>query len=343
MTLRELRGGIRVGVVAHPGAGSGSTVIERVLEELFSTLGEVTVVIVSGGVEAAVAAHSGVFVEQVCRTSEGGGLGIAGPACDVVRRGVDVMVAVGGDGTLASVANTLAPLGAHAPPLVGIGTGSANVGPLVTMLGRDVAGLDWHGLTETSVDGVRYTVDEVELGIGFNDIVFSNTFFGTLDGVRVDLDARAMLCGRRVASTPVSVCGADVRVYKNGTLVLDGRNKEIAQVVVCPVNEATRFAGTAASGLLSWGPYVGCPAVLAASSTVLIRTQLTLDDLTAVEPLQLHHVAFGRLDEITVLGLAEGAILVCDGTPMVELGPTQQVGLTLAPGAVQVMRKDCCR
>ncbi len=338
MTRRGSGQMARVGVVAHPGAGAGMPALETALEGVFEAIVDATVVAAAGSVEAAVAARIGSIVEEVPKPSPGEGSFPVSVAEAIVGHDVDVMLAAGGDGTLAAVANILALHGKDAPPLVGIGTGSANVGPLVTALGGEVGNLDWRQLAERAVDGVRYAVGGEQLGIAFNDVVFSNTFFGMLYGARVDLDARAMLAGRRQTASPAAVCGPRLRVWKNGHVVLSGQQMRISQLVICPVNDSVRFLGTAASGFLSWGPYVGCPAVLAAGSSLLIRTQLRLDDLLAAEPLQLFHVAFGQQDEVVVEGLCPGAVLVADGTPVVEISPSARVVLTLAKEAVRVLR-----
>ncbi len=213
----------------------------------------------------------------------------------------------------------------------------------MTVLGRDVEVLDWKGLAEEWVDGVSYDVNGASLGVAFNDVAFSNVFFGTADGVRADLDAQAMLSGHRRPADPRSVCSPDTKVRKNGRLLLSGENMPIAQLVACPVNNPSRFLGTAASGFLSWGPYVGCPAVLAAASVVLIRTRVGREDLLAAEPLRLWHVAFGAHDRVEVTGLANGAVLVSDGNPIVELAPPDRAELGFLPSVVRVLRNRCPR
>lgn len=331
----------RVAVVAHPGAGLGSSRAESAVQALIRSLGTVEVVAPRGTVETEAALQAGLRVQEVECPEVPGPVYAAQAALRLMASSsVDLVVAMGGDGTLAAVANALASAGGGAPPLAGIGIGSANVGPLVTVLGRDVAGLRWENLVQVAVDGLSCAVNGRDLGIAFNDLAFANTFFGTLHETRVDLDACAMLAGRREAAVPASVCGPSVRVWKNGQVVLDGREMNIGQLVACPINDPHRFMGTAASGFLSWGPYVGCHAVLAAASIVLIRTHLTIRDLLAAEPLRLCHVAFGESDTVAVSGLLPGAAVVADGSPMVALSVADRVELTLRRRAVRVLRRN---
>ncbi len=330
----------RIAVVAHPEAGLGRVGVESAVQGLISSLGPVRVVAPRGSAEAEVAMKAGCRVQEMeCPDVPGPAYAAQAVQHMMASSSVDLVVAIGGDGTLAAVANALASAGGNVPPLAGIGIGSANVGPLVTALGQDAAGLRWDNLVQIAVDGLACAVDGREFGIAFHDLAFANTFFATLHGARVDLDACAMLAGRREVAVPAPVCGPSVRVWKNGRVVLDGRKMKIGQLVACPVNDPHRFMGTAASGFLSWGPYVGCHAVLAAASVVLIRSHLTIRDLLAAEPLGLFHIAFGESDDVTVSGLLPGAVVVADGSPMVALSATDRVELTLRRRAVYILRR----
>lgn len=332
----------RVGLVANPVAGAGRTAIEQAIRHLLTTVYPVVVVAGEGTLETVTAKQMGVSVETVEAPSGLGPKYLTELARRVLSRDVDIMVGVGGDGTLNAIANALATLAKQAPPLLGVGAGSCNVGPLVSILARDINKLRWDSLIVAHVHGLQFAVNGQAIGIAFNDVVFSNLFLGTEGGALRNFDARAILTGTRCYVQPRSVCGRTTCVFKNGRLMLSGKDAKIAQIVACPVNEPQRFVGTAATGFLSWGPYVGCPGVLAAASTVLIQAGITIKELLAAEPLHLWHIAFGFHDHIGVSGLVDGAVLVADGNPVAELSTNDYITLTLIANALQVLKQTTC-
>ncbi len=132
-------------------------------------------------------------------------------ASNLASRPVDLLLVIGGDGTLADVAYALvgaapasAPptMGTAAVPIVGIGAGSTNVGPLITCRGTEVGRLDTHLLETTLLPAVLAKCQGAWLGIGFNDCILGFTVIGTLDGQVRDLDARAKMQG--------SICSASL-------------------------------------------------------------------------------------------------------------------------------------
>ncbi len=117
--------------------------------------------------------------------------------------GVEALVVVGGDGALADVAFSLYRAGVAAP-ILGIGAGSANVGPLVTCQAAEVGRLAGAQFTERTVDGLIAGANGAELGLGFNDVVISTTVLATVDGAVVDVDAREKMRGRNIPAAPVA-------------------------------------------------------------------------------------------------------------------------------------------
>jgi hypothetical protein len=78
--------------------------------------------------------------------------------------------------------------------------------------------------------------------------------------------------------------------------------------------------------------------VLAAASTVMIRTKLDRDDVAEAEPLRLTHISFGADDRIEIGGLRVGAVLILDGNPLRRLAPSDTVTLQLRPEAIRILR-----
>ena len=331
MTLSAWIEGKRAGLVANPKAGKGLDLLDATLASLVVRLRGTELVAVDGTREAAAAkSHGGS-----CRTVRGGGR--AGEAADrLLDAGIDVVVGVGGDGTLRDVAETLVQRGSNAR-LVGIGVGSSNVGPLVSAPAADVEQLFGVEVREVRIHALDVSLAAAPIGLAFHDVTFANTYFGTRGGERTDLDAVAALRGEDRQGTPCSVCGPDAWIAKNGRRVLPAAEIEGGQIVASPLNDVASCRGRAVSGLLCWGPYLGCRGLLAVASAVMIRTRLRREDLRAAEPLRLWHIGFSPDDGMEVGGLLGGAVVI-DGTPKRELDSSVAVTLRLREDAVTVVR-----
>jgi hypothetical protein len=324
----------RIGVVANPHAGAGPSVLKDVLTRLYERFRGADVVLNDDTFEAAVARACGLDCTKV-----------HGPAGDARRlteellaAGVDTVVGVGGDGTLGDIAGALVPDPSLAR-LFGIGIGSSNVGPLV---GTSLSGLDgflsspWR---EVAVHALDVRLDGERIAVAFHDVAPANTYFGTRSGRRVDLDAGAALRGVDRQAEPAPVCNAETWIRKNARRVLADTELTGCQVVASPLNDVNECRGKAVSGLLSWGPYLGCRGVVAVASTLLIRTRLSCEDLLAAEPLRLFQLGLVPGDVVEVGGLQETAVVVVDGTPRVAPGPDRVLSVGAIEGAVVVLRR----
>ena len=329
----------RSGLVAHLGAGAGEAKIRMFLSLFLSKLRGTPLLVVHGTPAADIADSLGISVENIESQIGSGFTSVTSAVEAMLAVRVDTVIGIGGDGTLAAIANTIINHGSSVR-LLGIGAGSSNVGPLVTVRGEDLKWLDLPRLVEKSIHGIEVLVNNEPIGIAFNDVVFSNLFFGTKDGTRVDLDARAMLNGVRQETEPCSVCGKETRIYKNGTLMVDAQDTPIGQIVASPINDPLPYSGKAISGLICWGPYLGKEGVLTAADAVLIRTHIAQADLVAVEPLHLRQVSFGDGDTIEIVGLESGAVVILDGNPTrALLSPDDRVTLHLRRSLLRVYRR----
>jgi hypothetical protein len=66
-------------------------------------------------------------------------------------------------------------------PIIGIGAGSTNAGPLITVRAKELSKLDPHKLTLQKVGGILATLNDKQVGLGFNDIVLGDTVLTTLE------------------------------------------------------------------------------------------------------------------------------------------------------------------
>lgn len=319
---------VRAGLIVHPAAGRGEEAIRELLPILFSRIESVSLSSVSGTIGASVAKEEGLEFTQVDVPVSYDFAFIERAVKAMLERKVDTLIGVGGDGTLCAIANAIVASGMKVR-LLGIGAGSSNVGPLVTIRGSDVERLDLSSLVDRPIHGIDVRVNDEHMGIAFNDVTFSNIFFGTIDGERVDLDARAMLTGTRTEAKPHPVCGKKTRIYKNELLMIDGMDAQMGQIIASPINDPLPYSGKAVSGLMCWGPYLGKEGVLTVASAVLIRTHIAQKDIEVIEPLTLRQISFGDGDSVEIVALEGDAVLILDGTPTRALAPDDRVTLSL--------------
>lgn len=328
----------RSGLVAHLGAGAGEAKIRMLLSLFLLKLRGTPLLVVQGTPVAAIADSLGISVENIESQIGSGFTSVTSAVEAMLDARVESVIGIGGDGTLAAIANTIIDHGSSAR-LLGIGAGSSNVGPLVTVRGENLERLDLSCLVERPIHGIEVQVNNELVGIAFNDVTLSNLFFGTKDGTRVDLDARAMLNGVRQETQPCSVCGKETRIYKNGTLMIDMQDTPIGQIIASPINDPLPYSGKAISGLICWGPYLGKEGVLTAASAILIRTHIDIDTLKMVEPLSLYQVSFDDGDTIEIVGLESGAVVILDGNPTRALSPDDRVTLRLRRSLLLAYRR----
>jgi predicted polyphosphate/ATP-dependent NAD kinase len=260
-----------------------------------------------------------------------------------VRAGAEALVVVGGDGTLADVADALAAAGLRCP-IVGVGTGSTNAGALVTCLADDAATLAPErlraqpvaGLHAVVVDGAGGTVADA---LAFNDVVLGTTVVGTLDGDFVDLDAAAFLRGERVRGRPRALACAGARVVKRtpdgNVAVAEGHGVGFAVVGFTAV---LRDHGKAIVGGVALSDYVRVPAGALVASWPLVFADFDLADHRAMEPLRSAYVGLAVGEALELTGLDGGAFLCADGNPLRALRPDDVARVAVRPGAVDVAR-----
>jgi len=324
---------VRAGLIVHPAAGRGEGAIRDLLPILFSRIELLSLCIVSATISAFVAKEEGMKFTEVDVPVTNDFAFIERAVRAMLEREIDTLIGVGGDGTLCAIANAIVASGAKVR-LLGIGAGSSNVGPLVTIRSSDAGRLNLSSLVDRPIHGIDVRVNDECKGIAFNDVSFSNSFFGTKDGARADLDARAMISGRKMETQPCSVCGKKTKISKNRSVMVHGANVQIGQIIASPINDPLSYSGKAVSGLMCWGPYLGKEGILSVASAVLIRTHIDQNDIETIEPLIIHQISFGDGDSVEVVGLKGDAALILDGTPTCTLAASDRVELSLRRDAL---------
>jgi|GEM_PF-774554 len=323
----------RVGLVVNPSAGKDSAESLLSARKAMEKLGVQTVLTGQGHLGAA--AMSGWPGEvQVHNTTDI-------PNREETRRlarwilaqDPDAVIVVGGDGTLSDVARVCIENGCRAP-ILGIGTGSTNVGRLITCTGPRSGELELEELELWSADCLFATVGNELLGPGFNDVVIGQTVVGTLDGARKDLDAAARLHGRAIAGTPRSIGNSATQVTRTApgahTIVAEG---ESVGTVITGFAEPV-FFGKAVAGGVCLTTMAGLPAGCLVCDMPLAQVGLSVQYLLSAPPIVSKYVSLSEEINIVVEHVNDGAVLCIDGNPLQLLRESDRIVISVRNQAV---------
>jgi len=247
------------------------------------------------------------------------------------------LIVVGGDGTLADVAQVLIEQNCLVP-ILGIGSGSTNVGRLITCRANEVWKLDPAKLERWNVDCLTALVNGELSGRAFNDVVIGYTVVGTIEGKLCDLDAAERSRGILVAGTPRSIATPESRVTrntKNGATIV--AQAESVGTVVAGFAEPT-FFGKAVCGGICLAALTGLPAGCLVSNLPLVQVEIGAGTLARTIPIVSSYVSLGEDITVMVEKVQEGAVLCVDGNPVRELGPSDRVVISVNKDAVRGVR-----
>ncbi len=324
----------RVGLIVNPVAGLGADESLRVARTAIERCGAREVS--TGPGELGAAALTG----WTGRVETPGDIAFPAPrrtralARWMVGRPLDAVIVVGGDGTLSDAALEIA----NTIPIVGIGTGSTNVGRLVTCRAGQVPSLDVDELETWNVDALLASVNDEVVGLGFNDVVIGTTIVGTLDGRRCDLSATDRARGESVPATPRSIGGPTTKVTRigRGTATLVAQGESVGTVVAGFAEPA--FFGKAVTGGVCLASLAGMVAACLVSDVPLARVGMTADVLETAAPIRSAYVSLAEEVGIVVEGVEDGAVLCVDGNPTQILCLSDHVGIVARKGAVVGVR-----
>jgi hypothetical protein len=251
-------------------------------------------------------------------------------------QGVDALVVIGGDGTLADVAFAIVEARCHVP-LLGIGVGSANVGPLITCQGADAHCLADTQLTTRAVDGLIAGANGTDLGLGFNDVVIGFTVLATVDGQVVDVDAAQKMRGVNVPHDPEPVWTEQTHVVKQSprgeTPVAQGN--QVATVIVGLPDE--RFYGKAIAGGVLLSGLIGDSAGCLVCNHLLVRTRIDVDAYHRAEPVISRYVGLSEGERIEASGFRVGTVLCADGNPLAIMNESDRAHVRVQRGLVKAI------
>ena len=296
---------MRIGVLVNPSAGHGQkarAVISRLEEswqghELLAMAGPSAPCFTRA---TPLPEPDGGYVEK-----------LFGSVRALLDAGAQMIATLGGDGTAAYAAEALGDA-RRAVPLLGIGLGTANVGPIVTLSGDDPIP-PVEALAFVPGDGVAVYSGDRRIAAGYNDVVLGNTYLATVDGETVTADGQTLLTeGRVVRGRPLeNVFGPDTRVTKNGR-PLPVSLPAVGQAIAAPLSQ-DRLYGRAVHGIYCYAPDSPTQGALTLSARPLVSYEPDERGYDAFAPEE--RLLFSAADEIAITGLDPSILAVCDGNP----------------------------
>jgi hypothetical protein len=327
-----------IGVIINPRAGKGFTENAQIAHLAASRFPDAAVL--TGPGEMGAAAFAGRGGLEICAVEPAVGRNqTMALARSLATRQVDLLLVVGGDGTMADVAFALVEIQA-APPIVGIGAGSTNAGPLVTCRGPEAGSLDISRLETVLLDAALVKYQGAWQGIGFNDCVLGFTVLGTLDGQVRDLDAQAKMKGIDLPARPGPVGTPRTLIERVapspfGTVEV-ARGEWVSSVVIGFSSPA--FFAKAITGGICLASYLHIPAGCLVTDYPIVRIETTGAEVLASGPLRSQYISFDESMSIRVSGLRTGTAVCADGNPLKILSPDDQVEFWVRRAAVRAVK-----
>jgi predicted polyphosphate/ATP-dependent NAD kinase len=325
----------RLGLIVNPSAGSGIGL--KAAREAVKALAATAVV--TGGGEMGAAALEGLplVITALSWTPSHGKDRTFTLTQHIAASNVEALVVIGGDGTLADVAWATHDL-TGTPPLLGIGAGTANVGPFITCQAADVVRLRDARLVTHEIDGLIAGANGTDLGLGFNDVVLDFTVLATVNGTMTTVSAAEKMRGLNVPRDPQGVWTDRTRIVKRSargeTLIAQG--DQVETVIVGLPDE--RFHGKAiAGGVLLTSLMNGAAGCLVCSHS-LVRMQIDPEMYLRSEPIVSRYVSLNEGEQIEGWGFREGAALCADGNPLIILGEDDRVHVRVRRGLMKAIR-----
>lgn len=234
--------------------------------------------------------------------------------CDL---GIDMLIGVGGDGTLNRLASRLLQINI-ALPVMGIAAGTANVGPLIQFNRRALELFELSEATAFEINPIEIYVQDRLSGYAFVDAVIGETFLGTINGSMECLDARAFWYrGEKKKRMPSLNIMEKIEVSKNGKNWLI---YNVAQIIAAPLYHARFFTGKAATGALCWAWHLQKKAVVSFAAVNIIDPYIDHENLTQKEPVVISHVLLGHGEIVEIRKIPNDKFLILDGNPIFPVG-----------------------
>ncbi len=339
--MSTARGLGTLGLIVNRLAGSG--VGRSTVEMALKALGATRVITGPGDMGAALIDPTHWAVEVIAVPDHGGAAQTMALSRGMADREVAVIVAIGGDGTLADVAAGIVGR-PDAPAVCGIGSGSVSAGQLVTCTIADLGQLDRRRLEPRPTPALVAT-HRGKSAFAFNDVILGTTLVGTFEGRLRDLDAVAYLEGQRRPGRPRTIGQAGTVVTRTGgpgeldaeaAGMVITRGRLVGGVVVGFTSPA--YVGKAVTGGVCLGSWVGWPAGCVVSDVPLARAELSSASVAVMRPVRSAYASLDVGYRLVIEGVRSNTVLLADGNPLAVLQQRDRVEVTVRPEALRVLR-----
>ena len=247
----------------------------------------------------------------------------------------DLFVTVGGDGTAAYAAEELLRLGSTVP-LFGIGTGTANVGPIVSCRAGDPLP-DPSDLKPERLGAVEaLTLSGEHIAYGFNDLVLGNTFLGTDEnGETVTFGAAALAEeGNLKKAKPLGQILKPEGIFRKNLADLPALAYPAAQLIAAPL-EQDSYYGRAVTGLLCYTPGSPFQAALYISPVPVVSMEENTAGFDSWLP--GGQLLLEEGDLVTAEHLEDRVCVIADGNPYTI--PENGVGIRYISALLSVLAR----
>jgi len=308
----------KLGVIANPAAGKGRIFIQETTRKILEFFKD-----------------SQVIRPHLDRIREATVI-----AANNLSQSVDAILVVGGDGTMSDVAYGLFKSGADTP-ILGIGAGSTNAGPLFTVKAWELNRLDPFALKVQVIGGILAGINGKPIGIGFNDIVLGDTILTSIRGHVVQVSAAEFMKGKKIPAPPQIAGTNDSEVsilHKGKTMekTYSVHKGMFGQFFAAPLEK--RYLGKGLAGGTSLAAALGLPAGISIINEPLINYSIGIEEFLEKEPIITKTASFRENDEVIIMGLRDGTCLNIDGNPLVILRKADEVRLRYISSATRVLK-----
>ncbi len=323
-----------IGLIVNPKSGLGAEYNLAIARQLVEVLAPENIYTGQGqfGDEIRAGVHEISITRQTGRSVS------QALALMIAQKGVEALVVIGGDGTMADIAFALHQAAIQCP-ILGIGAGSVNAGDLVTCKAQQVIDLASVDFEIKSISALIAGCNGENLALAFNDVVIGTTIVGTIQGNICDLDANAFMRGDQIKGIPQPIAIETASVIKtNRTKRIAVSTGKSVGTVVAGFAQNPCFFGKAIVGAVGLTSLAGIEAGCLVCDRPLVRMQLNRRDHLDSEPIHSTYVSLGSDEAIEVSGLAYPAVLCADGNPLKALQSDDICRIQLRPDAVSVLR-----
>lgn len=233
----------------------------------------------------------------------------------VIETGPELLICIGGDGFAAYIADAMIRNKVNIP-LLGIGGGTANVGPLISIIPERLDTFDINKIRLSPIDAVEVSLNNDIKGYAFNDVIIGDTFLGTIDGQMSNIAVEPFLLrGVKRRVKPSSDIVTDCFLIIKNSAKLEFKMINPAQIAISPIN-GRDYIGKAITGALCLAAYKGYRAALALIDRVIVSMASEEKDIDTVT---IEQIIFDEEDKISISGLSGNGHVIIDGNPFMRL------------------------